>query len=404
MFMAPSAEWLFFNTWAPALAVLSAGLYATMRLDEAKGLLWAAIASVCFGLAFMFKSFSFEIVVPALAVSALVGAARRDAAARRLLAVAVGAVLIAAPWLLAVLPYNQIENRGARVTMAPLTLVRRMLLKIDLVPPISEALRPFLGSDPSAWAIMAVATAIFLIGGVGTRWIGIVPLWRAAIGAEPMRRWILLAWIIILGIGASFVVDVAPFPNSLQTYLFALFLLWPFAVYAIWPPAARSSGMRWMATLALVGLSVPATAHYARAAHAASSGEPLTRFNAADLGIVRYLRRSDLESTMLLHSNPLWPSLYSIESERRVVLAWSSYVEGNGNPDVDRLSAEIAAFFGSSTRMGANDLGFLRRYRVTHVIERLATDQVNPQILAQLRLVSGTPEVRLYEVPMAMVR
>ena len=102
---------------------------------------------------------------------------------------------------------------------------------------------------------------------------------------------------------------------------------------------------------------------------------------------------------MLLHSNPLWPSLYSIESERPVVLAWSSYVEGDGNPDVDALSSEVAAFFGSPAKVGVNDVGLLHRYHVTHVIERVATDQINPQVLQQLHLVTGAPGVRLYEVP-----
>jgi hypothetical protein len=399
MFMAPSGEWLLFNPWTPSLAVLFAGFYAMMRIAEPKGLLWSAIASVCFGLAFMFKSFSFEIVVPALLVSAAIAAWRKDASARRLMAVAVGAVLVAAPWLLAVLPYNQVENRGARVTIAPLTLVHRMLLKTGLIGPISDFLRPVLGSEPSAWAILAVATVIFLIGGLGTRWLGIVPLWRAAIGAQSMRPWTPLAWIVILGIAMSCVVDVAPFPNSLQTYLFALYMLWPFAVYTVWPPGARRSPTRWVATALLVALSVPATAHYALAAHGASAGQPLTRLDAADLGIIRYLRRSGGNRTMLLHSNPLWPSLYSIESERPVVLAWSSYVEGDGNPDVDALSSEVAAFFGSPAKVGVNDVGLLHRYHVTHVIERVATDQINPQVLQQLHLVTGAPGVRLYEVP-----
>ena len=41
MFLAPSAEWLYFNPWAPALAVTAAGLYATSRLGEPGRVWWA---------------------------------------------------------------------------------------------------------------------------------------------------------------------------------------------------------------------------------------------------------------------------------------------------------------------------------------------------------------------------
>jgi hypothetical protein len=114
---------------------------------------------------------------------------------------------------------------------------------------------------------------------------------------------------------------------------------------------------------------------------------------------VRYLQRLDVDPTLLLHSNPLWPSLYAIEAQRRVVLGWSSYVEGDGNPDVDALEAEIARFFGSPDAVGANDVSLLKRFGVTHVIERPAKDQLHPHVVRRLRLVTGTPDVRLYEVP-----
>jgi hypothetical protein len=118
-----------------------------------------------------------------------------------------------------------------------------------------------------------------------------------------------------------------------------------------------------------------------------------------DFRIVRYLRRLDVSPTLLLHSNPLWPSLYAIEAQRRVVLGWSSYVEGDGNPDVDALEAEIARFFGSPDAVGANDVSLLKRFGVTHVVERPAKDQLHPHVVRRLRLVTGTQDVRLYEVP-----
>ena len=40
----------------------------------------------------------------------------------------------------------------------------------------------------------------------------------------------------------------------------------------------------------------------------------------------------------------------------------------------------------------------------THVIERPATDRLHPNVVAQLRLVTGTDTVRLYDVPVPLWR
>jgi hypothetical protein len=399
MFLAPSAEWLFFNPWAPALSLVAVGMYAIVRADETGRGGWTVLAGAAFGLVFMVKSFAFAVIVPALALSAAVLAMRKDRLAKGLVAVLAWAIVWAAPWILAVLPFNRAENRGAQVSVQWLSLVHRMMFKTDLIDTITGYLRPLTGGDPSAWAVLAIATVIFIVGGLGVRCLGLVHVIRAAAGTKEMRLWAPLAWIVIVGVAVPFAIAIAPFPNSIQTHMFALFALWPFTVYAVWPPAARPSARRWVATAALVAVAIPATVHYARAAHAASSGPALTGLDAGDLAIVRYLRRSNVDTTMLLHSNPLWPSLHAIESSRRVVLAWSSYVEGDGSPDVDARSAEIARFFGSQAAPGVADVEILRRYHVTHVIERVATDRLHPSVLQQLRLLTGTPVVRLYEVP-----
>src|SRR5262249_9200463 len=151
-------------------------------------------------------------------------------------------------------------------------------------------------------------------------------LLRAAAGAGPLRECTVLARIVIVGVGLSFAITIALFPNSIQTHLFALFAMWPFAAMVVCPPGASASPGRRAATAALVALSVPSTLHYARAAHDAASGTPITTLNDGDAKIIRYLRRTDVERTLLLHSNPVWPSLSVIEAQRRALLAWSSYV------------------------------------------------------------------------------
>jgi hypothetical protein len=403
MFLAPSAEWLFFNTWTPALTVVFAGLYALTRLTEPKGSGWTVVAGVCFGLLFMFKSFAFGLMLPAVAVSALVYALRRDRLAGRLVIAAAIAVLCAAPWLWSIVALNGTEGR-ANVSVDWLSLPRRMLFKMDLRDRLATIASSIVANDPNAWVLLTMATVLFLVGGLGVRCLGIAPLWRAATGHESMRRWTPLAWIVILGVSIPFAIAVAPFPNTIQAYQFALFAMWPFAARVVWPPHAITSPWRWLATVAVVFGSVVATAHYGLAAHAASGGQPIVALTGDDLRIVRYLRRLDSTTTMVLHSIPLYPSLYSIESARRVVLAWSSYAAGDGSPDVDARVAEIERFFGTTTGAGADDVEILSRYQVTHVIERVAIDHLHPHVVQQLHLVTGTPDTRLYEVKTDLAR
>jgi hypothetical protein len=403
MFMAPAAEWLFFNTWTPALTVVFAGLYALTRISGRKSLGWTLVAGACFGLLFMFKSFAFGLVLPALIISALVYSLRRDTSAGRLIGTAVIAVLCAAPWLWSIVALNGTEGR-ADISIQWMSLPRRMLFKIEIWDRILSVAASLVGDPPPAWLLLSMVTAIFLIGGLGTRVLGIVPLWRAATGHESMRPWTPLAWIVIAGVIVPFAIAVAPFPNTIQAYQLGLFAMWPFAVRVLWPPGATPSATRWAATAAFVLCSVAATAHYGLAAHAASAGPPLAALTGDDVRIVRYLRKLDSKTTMVLHSTPLKPSLYSIESGRRVVLAWSSYAAGDGSPDVDARAAEIDRFFGTTTGAGADEVDILSRYQVTHVIERVAIDHLHPHVVQQLHLVTGTPGTRLYEVPADQVR
>jgi hypothetical protein len=399
LFLAPSAEWLFFNPWTPSLVVLAVGLYALTRLPEDGGVGWLIVASVCFGHLFMFKSFAFPIVVAAVGMAALLALIRRERIAWPLFGVAAGSVLLAAPWILAVVPYNRLENRGALLSIEYFSLVRRMLFKADLTDPLLAFVHRYIGSDPSNAITLLLASLIFLLGGLNARVLGVVGLCKAAVGRASMRPWTPLAWMAILGIAIPFVIAIAPFPNSIQPHLFGLLVLWPFAVYVVWPPGARPTRARWTATAAIVACSVPSTWHYGRTARDAPAQPPIVSIGPGDYRILRYLERTDPNTTMILHSETLWPSLYAIESRRRVVLALSSYVEGDGSADVTSRLSEIAGFFGSPAAEGVADVSILARYHVTHVIERLDRDRIHPAVVRQLHLVTGTPNVRLYEVP-----
>jgi hypothetical protein len=399
LLLAPSAEWLFFNPWTPSLVILAVGFYALTRLHEEAGRGWIVVASVCFGHLFMFKSFAFPIVIAAVSIAAVLSLWRRERTAWSLFAVVVGSVVLAAPWILAVVPYNRLENRGALLSIEYLSLVRRMLFKAGLIDTLLAFVHTYISGDSRNWITLSIASLIFLVGGLNARVIAVVPLWRAAIGHASMRVWTPLAWMAILGLAIPFFIAIAPFPNSIQPHLFGLLVLWPFAVSVVWPPGARPTVARWIASAAMLACSVPSTWHYAVAAHQAPARPPIVSVGPGDYRILRYLERSDPESTMLLHSEPLWPSLYAIESRRRVALALYSYVEGDGSVDVSNRVNEIAQFFGSAAAAGIDDISILSRYHVTHVIERSDRDRLHPNVVRQLRLVTGTPNVRLYEVP-----
>jgi hypothetical protein len=356
------------------------------------------VAAVCFGHLFMFKSFAFPIVVAAVGIAGMLALWRRERVARWLFGVAAGSVVLAAPWIVAVVPYNRLENRGALLSIEYLSLVRRMLFKADLTDILLAFVHQYVGHDPRNWVMLSLSSLIFLIGGLNARIIGLVPLWRAATGHPSMRGWTPLAWMAILGLAIPFFIAIAPFPNSIQPHLFALFALWPFAAYVVWPAGARATPLRWVASAAMIACSVPSTWHYGRMAHEAADRPPIVSIGPGDYRILRYLERTDPETTLILHSDTLWPSLYAIESRRRVVLAVSSYVEGDGSADVTNRSNEIARFFGSQSASGEDDLGILARYHVTHVIERVDRDRLHPNVLRHLHLVTGTPNVRLYEV------
>jgi hypothetical protein len=406
VFLAPSAEWLPFNPWAPTLGVVAAGLYAVDRLREPRWPLWTAwalVAGMCFGFTFMFKSFAFLTLAPALAIVTAVWMIRRDGIWLRFAVTGAAAALSAAPWAAAVLPYNRLENRGALIAVEYLTLVRRMLFKTGITDSLQTFVGHFVASDPHFRILLALAIVIFLIGGLGARLAGLPAVVPAALGRRG-PAWTLLGWIVLLGVTIPFFISIAPFPNSIQTYQFALFALSLFTARVLWPPNAGPTALRVGATAIVLALSVPSTLHYARAAHNATADPPLLELGAADQRIIRYLRRTDPRTTMMLHSNTLYPSVYSVESERRIVLGWSSYVSGDENPEVDALSERIARFFGSPSSTGSDDADLLKRYAVTHVIERVASDQLNPNVVQQLRLVTGSPAVRLYEVPSNVAR
>jgi hypothetical protein len=58
----------------------------------------------------------------------------------------------------------------------------------------------------------------------------------------------------------------------------------------------------------------------------------------------------------------------------------------------------VERFFGSANGSAADALETLKRYRVTHVVDRLERDRIHPEVLARLRPVLRASDAVLYEV------
>ena len=100
-----------------------------------------------------------------MTIAALLSLWRKERVALWLFGVAAGSVVLAAPWILAVVPYNQLENRGALLSIEYLSLVRRMLFKADLVDALLAFVHRHISSDSGNWITLSLASMIFLAGG-----------------------------------------------------------------------------------------------------------------------------------------------------------------------------------------------------------------------------------------------
>jgi hypothetical protein len=103
---------------------------------------------------------------------------------------------------------------------------------------------------------------------------------------------------------------------------------------------------------------------------------------------------TDPETTVILHDEPLSPSLITIVSERRIVLGWDVRYSAVGGEE--RLR-DVNRFYASNAGDPNTALETLRRYRVTHVIVN-DRDRVHPAVVARLKPRMQFSDVTLYEV------
>jgi hypothetical protein len=402
-FLSPTMEVLHFNTWGPTLPVFFTALYCHVRSLQTRRAGWLIAAALVTAVLFQFKPFAYIVLIAALG-GAVVLSGDGWASRMRLAATIVltGVATLPVAYNVLTLPA---EDQRSRLLLGFFALPQRMLIKLDLteafdafahrVAPIAALQRPI---------FLSSATFLFLLVGVGLRWLGGPGVWRAlrgrpvikGAGPHDVASWKLLAWVVVAGIVIPFVLITDPYVDTLQFYETGLYVAWIFAAVAL----ASYGSLRPVARLVVIVIALaavlPSSAHYLDRKWHDHERPAVGDLSVNEMAVARYLRAQDPEKTVILHDNPTAPSLIAIVSERRVVLGWGRAYYAVGSEGRVR---DIDRFFRSAGGSPEIAMRTLRQYDVTHVLVRPDRDRVHPDVLARLTPVVTFPDVVLYSVP-----
>ena len=392
-FLSPTMEVLHFNSWTPSLPIFFAVLWGIACGFRRREHRWTVMSALLLGVLFQFKPFAFLVLSAALTVSIVFSG--RDWDARR----RYGTVLILGGISALPFVYRSLRlyaERRSELRLDFFVLPDRMLIKLDLVEVFSSWANRMAPVEALQQPLyLLAATLLFFAGGLGVRWLGLPGVWRGLNGRNTAdtATWRLIAWGVVAGVGIPFVIVTEPYNDTLQFYQVGLYLLWIFTAAAL---ASLTRTRRVLGAVAIgiaMLISLPSSLHYLDRKWNDHQRQAISGLTRTEMDIAEYLRGLDAQTTVFLNNRPLEPSLMTVLSERRTVLAWGRYAVGSG----ERLR-EVEAFYGG-TRTLENTLDILRKHRVTHVVVHAARDRVNPDVLGRLKSVMGDGDVTLYEVP-----
>jgi hypothetical protein len=239
--------------------------------------------------------------------------------------------------------------------------------------------------------VIGAGLVIFLVGGLGFRLFGVGPAWRAlrSEGGAGRPIWRLLAATILTAMVIPCVAQSVPYHETLQFHQMALFLLAVFVARSIM--TGRAGWRRAVLVTAVVAMSLPSTLHYLMPKWTAP--RTFGRLAPAELEVAAHLRTLDPGRTVVLHRDSS-ASLLSVATERRSVLSWARYV-----PDSAGRRRDVSRFFDGRER--SPDVGWeiLRKYGVTHVVERGRSDRIHPEVRQGLTVLMKAGSATLYSVP-----
>ena len=395
-FLSPTMHLLHFNTWGPSMAVFLTVLYAIVRATQTRTWDWIVVGALVLAVLFEFKPFAYVILMAALCAATVCSPG--DWAVRRRFAatVALGG-LFSLPFLIPAVTIDP-SDRRSRLIIDFFMLPKRMLIKLDMTDTFANAatrLLPWPALRPPL--VLVAASVVFLVIGVGVRWMGGAPVWRAVRrkSGQDAAAWRLLAWVVVAGIAIPFVLATEPYVDSLQFYVTGLYIMWIFAAVGLTRFARAHPRIGGVAIACAIALALPSSVHYL-ARKWNDRERPRASLSREEITIAEYLRTSsNPETTVVLHDRPLAPSLMTIVSERRIVLGWDVRYSAVGG---EARLGDVNAFYSSAGGNPDEAFETLRRYKVTHVIVR-GQDRVHPAVLARLKPALQFPDVALYAVP-----
>ncbi|HMF99091.1 MAG TPA: hypothetical protein VKE96_32545 [Vicinamibacterales bacterium] len=396
-FLSPTMQVMHFSTWSPSLPVYFAALFAIVRAVQTRAWGWVALAGFLIGILFEFKPFAWVVLMGGLGAS-MIFAGGDWPARRRFAATIVAGLGCSLPFIWGAATLDPADRR-TQLVIDFFMLPKRMLIKIDLTNEfLREARR--LAPVPSLRTpiFVLLATIVFLVVGIGVRWLGVPAMWRAirAQGGGDAAAWRLLAWTVVSGIAVPFVLTTNPYVDTLQFYLAGLYVMWIFAAYALVIFAQRHPAAGAIAIAGALVAAFPSSGHYLAWKWTERTRAPRVSLSGPEVAVAERLRAFDPETTVVLHDRPLSPSLTAIVAARRIVLGWDVRYSAVGGEE--RLR-DVNRFYDSAAGDPAVALDMLRKYRVTHVIVRPQADRVHPDVLAELKPILEQPGVVLYEVP-----
>jgi hypothetical protein len=395
-FLSPTMQVMHFSTWSPSLPVYFTALFAIVRGVQTRSRGWLVLSGFLLGILFEFKPFAWVVLMGALGAATVF--AGGDWPSRRRFAATIGAgILFSLPFIWGAATMDA-GDRRTRLVIDFFLLPKRMLIKIDLTGAFAEAANRLAPAASLRTAIfLLMATTVFLVVGIGVRWLGAPGVWRAirATGGGDQAGWRLLAWTVVAGIAVPFVLTTEPYVDTLQFYLAGLYVMWIFAAAALVAFARRQPISGGLAIAAAVVLAFPSSGHYLARKWTDQERQPRAGLTRAEVAIAEQLRTSDPETTVVLHDRPLSPSLTAIVSERRIVLGWDVRYSAVGGEE--RLQ-DVNRFYSSAAGDPDGAIEMLRRYHVTHVIIRPQDDHVHRAVLDKLKPILQFPDVVLYQV------
>jgi hypothetical protein len=408
-FLSPTMQILHFNTWGMSLPLFFTVLYAMVRSLQTRSPGWVVLSAFLLAMLFEFRPFSWVVLMAALGAAAVFSGRDRQARWQFVATAALG-VVFSIPFVYAALTIAP-EDRRSRLVIEFFPLVKRMLIKTGLTDTFANFTASVVAWEPLRTPVLLLlATIVFFAIGAGVRLLGAPGVWRAirrrpgvdapggdvVVAPGNLAAWSLLGWTVVAGIAIPFVLATEPYVDTLNFYVTGLYVMWIFAAAALVSFASRHRLIGVLALPVAVALTLPSSLHYLERRWTDRERPARVDIGAAEIRIAEYLRnRTDPETTVVLHSRPLSPSLTTIIAERRIVLGWDvtySAVGGHG-----RL-LDVNRFYASADGNAEAAADTLSRYAVTHVIVR-EEDRVHPDVLTRLHLVMQLPGAALYSVP-----